>query len=302
MTDTAGPFDTVSWAEAEWYTGMGSAMLSGVVGTPAATAGAGPLGWSNSGLSVTLQAGVANVAGSTYKRVAPLTAVSVTPNANSTLSRRDRLVLRRDLGTHTVTPVVITGTPSASPAAPDIVRSSTQFDLPLFTFLVPPASGTNITGVVDQRVYINEDQPNRLSVYAMANRPTAGLYPGMELIDSTVGRAWRYDGTYWRDSLSGNFTPAGATAGDYITGLFGSAAGNVGPSGVAAIALPRSYDAAPFAIVSPGSIASNIGMVAYLDTSSDGSTLRVVCRKYDGGFVANGDPVRINYHCIGYND
>jgi hypothetical protein len=39
--------------------------------------------------------------------------------------------------------------------APAITRDDTTWDLPLFSFLVPPASGTTISGVLDERVWID---------------------------------------------------------------------------------------------------------------------------------------------------
>ena len=156
MADTSGPFDGVPWAEAEWYRHMPSAMPSGVIGGPQTAATLGPLAWATSGLTVNLAVGNANVGGAGYSRGAPTTSVSVAANTNSTLFRRDRIVLRRSTATNNVVPTVIQGTPAATPVAPDITRNSTTFDLPLFSFLVPTNSGTALSSVVDERVWLSE--------------------------------------------------------------------------------------------------------------------------------------------------
>lgn len=156
MPDTSAPWDGIQWAEADWYRHMALTMPSGVHGaTPATSATAGALAWANTGLTVTPAAGRANVGGAGYVRTAPLGSVSVTANAHASFSRMDRLVLRRSTATHTVTLVVIPGTAASSPTAPAITRDDTTFDLPLFSFLVPPASGTTISGVVDERAWVD---------------------------------------------------------------------------------------------------------------------------------------------------
>jgi hypothetical protein len=157
VTDTSAPFDGEGrgWAEAQWYRHMPAAMPSGVIGSPAASAAAGALAFSSSALNVTIGVGDANVGGSGFERTGTPAATAVPPNTNATLARRDRIVLRRDLGAHDTYVHRISGTPSGSPVAPDITRDSTTFDLRLFSFLVPANSGTAITGVIDERVWVN---------------------------------------------------------------------------------------------------------------------------------------------------
>lgn len=198
MADTSGPWNSASWAEGQWGDHMSPAMPSGVIGDPVSSAGTGALGLTTSGLTVTLAVGSANVGGFGYDRVAPVTSTAVTANTNATNNRRDRLVLRRNLSTQTVTPVVIAGAAAASPVAPAITRTATTFDLPMFSFLVPPASGTNITGIVDERYFVSGDKPNRLSVWSVSsNPPTAGVFGGMVVVDHSTNERWRYDGATW---------------------------------------------------------------------------------------------------------
>jgi hypothetical protein len=156
VADASGPFDGSAWSEAEWYRHMPAGMKSGVIGSKVTSATAGALAWSASGLAVTLAIGTANVGGAGYSRTAPATAISVPANTNSTLSRRDRLVLRRSLTTHNVTPVIIQGTPAASPVAPALTFNATTFDLKMFSFLTPPNSGTTLTSVTDERAWVSD--------------------------------------------------------------------------------------------------------------------------------------------------
>jgi hypothetical protein len=172
MPDVSGPFPDAPWAEAEWYRHMPSAMPSGVIGGPQTAPTLGPLAWATSGLSINLAVGNANVGGAGYSRGAPTSAVSVAANSNSTLFRRDRIVLRRSTATHNVVPTVIQGTPAASPVAPDITRNSTTFDLPLFSFLVPTNSGTALSGIVDERVWLSESAAP-VTNYAIGHVPLA---------------------------------------------------------------------------------------------------------------------------------
>jgi len=175
MPDVSGPFDGSPWAEVEWYRHLPSAIPSGVIGGPQNAATLGPLAWATSGLTITLAVGNANVGGAGYSRSAPTTAVAVAPNTNSTLFRRDRIVLRRSTATHDVKPVVIQGTAAATPVAPDITRNSTTFDLPLFSFLVPTNSGTALSGVVDERVWLSESAP---PVFLQADNVTTSIASG----------------------------------------------------------------------------------------------------------------------------
>lgn len=173
MTDASAPFDGNSWSEAGWYRHMPAAMPSGVIGTVPASAATGPLAYSSSGLNVTVGVGNANVGGAGFSRTGTPAATAVTANTNLTLARRDRIVLRRDLATHNVTVVLIQGTPAGTPVAPDITRDETTFDLKLFSFLVPANSGTTITGVVDERVWVEDGTESEPVATLVSARGTA---------------------------------------------------------------------------------------------------------------------------------
>lgn len=156
MAETAGPFDTTAWSQDQWYRFAASWAPSGVLDSPAASVGTGSLGVTASGLTLTLAAGRAWVRGGGYENTTGKT-ISVSANATGN-ARKDRLVLRRDLSAKTIAPVVIAGTPSASPALPALTQSETgQWDVPLCYWTTPASSGTTLTGFTDERVWIDAD-------------------------------------------------------------------------------------------------------------------------------------------------
>lgn len=153
MADITGPFDGVQWSEAQWYRFAHMWAQSGVVGSVATSVSSGGLGFTSSGLTVTLQSGRAWVRGG-GREVGTTVSKTATSNANSN-PRRDRIVMRRDLSTHTIEPVIIAGTPASSPVAPAITQNETgAWDLPLFSFQVPASGGTTLTNVVDERAWV----------------------------------------------------------------------------------------------------------------------------------------------------
>lgn len=146
MPDAYGPFDGAPWAEAKWFRFATRWAPDGILDE-------GDLPLTTSGLTLTLGVGRAWVGGAGFERTTPPGTNGVTPNSHSTFSRRDRLVLRRSLSTHQIAPFVIEGTPAANPVAPDpSLDEGGDYDLLLWSFLVPPNNGTAITGLVDERV------------------------------------------------------------------------------------------------------------------------------------------------------
>lgn len=160
MTDIVGPFDTSTWSDTDWARHMLPVIRSGVIDAPQSSPTAGGLALLTSGLNVGLDQGRANVGAFGFSRTGAQTAnVAVPANTNSTLYRRDRLVLRRSLATNTIAPVLIQGTAAATPVAPSITQTDTVWDLPMFSFLVPPASGTILSGFIDERGWLSTASP-----------------------------------------------------------------------------------------------------------------------------------------------
>ena len=155
MPDIYGPFDGVPWAQSQWYRDAYARAQSGVQGAPGATVADGDLPFTMSGLTVSIGVGRAHVRGASYERTSTPTSFVVTANTNATLSRRDRIVLRRDLAAKTVLPVRLQGTPASTPVAPALSQSENgSWDIPLFSFTVGPASSTVITSILDERSFL----------------------------------------------------------------------------------------------------------------------------------------------------
>lgn len=159
MADVYGPFATASWSDGEWSRFAPTWVSSGPIlphGSAVPTsATTGEWAFSNSGLSVSAAAGRAWVRGFGITRTGTPPSHAVTANTHASWSRRDRLVLRRDLAAATVTTAVKIGTAAATPTAPGLTQTETGvWEETLFSFLTPPASGTSITGIVDERKWV----------------------------------------------------------------------------------------------------------------------------------------------------
>lgn len=232
MPDSYGPFDGLPWAEADWHRTLAGTLPSGVIGDGAAidpTAGA--LGWAASGLTLTPTAGTAIVGGAGYNRTAALTSVTGTANSHATFSRRDRLVLRRSLATHNVALVILPGTAAASPAPPALTRNATTFDLSLFSFLVPPNSGTALTGVVDERFWVPSSGGGLLSVWNAATLADSAGWPlGTQVRNVSAGLTYEWNGS-WLVMCPQSFYSTG-TGGSAVTTTIGT------PGSTASVTVP----------------------------------------------------------------
>jgi hypothetical protein len=153
MPDVYGPFDTATWSQAQWFRTSWARSRSGVYGSAFTASTTGDLALTVSGLDISMALGRAYVRGAGYERTGSAWTYSVPANTNPTQARIDRLVLRRDLTAKTVVPVVLQGTPAASPVAPTVTQvEDGVWELPLFSFTVPANSAAPVTNVVDERV------------------------------------------------------------------------------------------------------------------------------------------------------
>lgn len=158
MADVYGPFATAPWSDGEWSRFAPTWAPSGPIGTGAASATTGDWAFANTGLSVSAGTGRAWVRGFGITRTGTPATHTVTANTHASFSRRDRLVLRRDLAAGTVTTAVKAGTAASSPTVPSLTQvEAGVWEEALFSFLVPPNSGTTITGVIDERRWVSPD-------------------------------------------------------------------------------------------------------------------------------------------------
>lgn len=142
------------------------------------------------GRTIDLAAGAAMIRGF-YVNGSSTVSTSI-PNAD-TQNRIDRLVLRLDRSSGTaggwITPVVVTGTPAATPQLPALLVSPTGYwDLPVCHWT--SASNGSLSGLVDDRYYLGSPTMR----FNSGSRPPAA--PGLG-IESDTGRIMQADGTAW---------------------------------------------------------------------------------------------------------
>jgi hypothetical protein len=284
MPDSAGPFEGGTWSEAEWYRFAPAWAPSGVLGsTPAASASQGSFGTSASGLTLSTSAGRAIVSGAGFERVGA-TSTPVPANANATLSRRDRLVIRRDLAAKTVTIRLVQGTPAASPVPPSVTQNDAGiWELPLCSFLVPPASGTGLSGFLDERLWITPGASvlTAMTTDALLAQPALGEGTVALVLSGTsrgqhvyAGSAWTRLGA-WTESASSTFTWSLPGSPANLPGIQGGTDASV----TVTVPAGRTLDVElhlPIADVKDGS-------TAYARLTANGSTLAGAAVSTDAG-------------------
>lgn len=172
MPNLAHPVDNQPWPQERYYRDAPLWSPSGVVGSAAATTsttGALALSFSVAGsaITVSMALGRARVMGMLYERTdtpwisgmagdQPYDGSAVYPLNTNSQPRIDRLVLRRDLNIGKCYPLILQGTPAASPAPPALsVSEAGAFDLPLFRWQLAGASSTSVSNIVDERLWID---------------------------------------------------------------------------------------------------------------------------------------------------
>lgn len=203
--DSYGPFDSSTWTMAQWHRHASRWTPSGVYST-------NDLRLTFNGLTAQLSTGRAAVMGAGYERANTSWTGVVTANANATLARIDRLVLRKDLAAQTVLPVLLQGTPATNPQAPALTQNeASTYDLPLWSFTVPPASSTVMTNVTDERPIL--PSPTQLSPAhwgTASSYPTSGARVGDTIVRSDYASLMRYNGSSWRQAEPSELTSPAA--------------------------------------------------------------------------------------------
>lgn len=94
------------------------------------------------GMQVVVPAGRAWINGYYYRNDAALPLTAAT--ASGTLTRKDAVVLRWDINTRSITAQILTGTASANPTVPALVRDAETYDLRIAELTIP-AGATSVT-------------------------------------------------------------------------------------------------------------------------------------------------------------
>jgi hypothetical protein len=157
VSDTYGPFEAgagyTATTEAEWRN-LFAQVEPGVIKSVNATWDMNRLQVyaDSTGMQVKVKSGRAMALGQWFKRDAEATLAIAA--ADPTNPRIDLVVLRNDQSANTVAVVAITGTAAASPSAPAVVQTPTQWDIPLAQVAVAAAASTIAAGnVTDRREY-----------------------------------------------------------------------------------------------------------------------------------------------------
>ncbi|MGN0585869.1 MAG: hypothetical protein ACI4JF_01170, partial [Oscillospiraceae bacterium] len=102
------------------------------------------------GMSISVAAGTAYIQGHFYR---PDAAERLTLSPSSTsYGRKDRVVIRLDMAQRSIYPALITGTPAASPAAPDIVRDGSYYDIGIaIVYIAANAAAVTAADITDTR-------------------------------------------------------------------------------------------------------------------------------------------------------
>ena len=115
----------------------------------------------NDDMSVNVSIGSANINGYRYDNDAIKTLT--VDNADGVLNRIDNVVIRWNLTERTITVMVVKGAFAENPVAPDLVRTSTTYDLRIAKISVP-AGTTEITqNLVTDTRFITSDCGNVIS-------------------------------------------------------------------------------------------------------------------------------------------
>jgi hypothetical protein len=104
-----------------------------------------------SGLSVSVAAGSAWINGYRYKNTAAATLTLSTADGSS--PRIDRVVVRLSMVNRAITLAVLTGSPAASPSAPNLTRTSDVYELGIADIAIPAAATTvSANNITDTRL------------------------------------------------------------------------------------------------------------------------------------------------------
>ncbi len=103
------------------------------------------------GLAVSIAAGSAWINGYRYENTDDLNIPLTTANGSN--PRIDRVVIRLSQITRSIQLAVVTGTPSATPVAPELTRTSDIYELGIADVLVPAAATSiSVNNITDTRL------------------------------------------------------------------------------------------------------------------------------------------------------
>jgi len=126
----------------------------------------------NNNMKVIVNAGSANINGYRYDNDS--NKVLIIENADGVLNRIDNIVIRLDLINRNITAQVVKGSFSNDPIAPDLIRTSTIYDLRIAKINIPAGVTTITQDLIEDTRFLNSDCGNVIS--AVDTPDTEELY------------------------------------------------------------------------------------------------------------------------------
>ena len=153
-------------------------------------------------MAVNVGIGKANINGYRYDNDAIKT-LSI-DNADGVLNRIDNIVIRLDLTNRNIITQVIKGTPAEHPVAPNLVRTSTMYDLRIAKVSIP-AGTTEITqNLIEDTRFITSDCGNVISTVQTPD--TEDLFLQMRATFETDISNMESDFTAWYNRMKGQLS------------------------------------------------------------------------------------------------
>lgn len=115
----------------------------------------------NNDMTITIKEGDANIEGYRYTNTGDL--VKTIEMADGTLNRIDNVVLRLDLTNRLISAQIIKGTFADKPVAPELVRTSTIYDLRIAKISIPAGTTTITQDLITDTRFITSDCGNVIS-------------------------------------------------------------------------------------------------------------------------------------------
>lgn len=153
----------------------------------------------NDDMSVNVSVGSANINGYRYDNDAIKT-LNI-DNADGVLNRIDNIVIRWDLTNRIITTQVIKGTFAENPVAPDLVRSSTIYDLRIAKISVPAGTTTITPDLITDTRFITSDCGDVISTIQTPD--TEGLFTQIEAIFTNTIADMNSTFEEWFDKIKG---------------------------------------------------------------------------------------------------
>lgn len=152
---------------------------------------------SNNDMTITIKEGDANIEGYRYTNTGDL--VKTIDNADGTLNRIDNVVLRLDLTNRLISAQIIKGTFADKPVAPELVRTSTIYDLRLAKISIPAGTTTITQDLITDTRFITSDCGNVISTVQTPD--TENLFIQMQTLFEKQINELNNNFEIWFDSI-----------------------------------------------------------------------------------------------------